>query len=159
MFDIYIHNDSFYKTEGLIDIVNFITGPIINVFRQEEINIFYKAGETPEEWDGTCYYEYSERRIEITLPSVEHYPQIYQINPELVGLYQNGIFFASFEEFALFLTCHEIYHIIKEDGKKKSLNLFNTETIKLLRLKLDEESECDIFALVKLNEYRNRDND
>jgi len=70
-----------------------------------------------------------------------------EINPELKGRYLSSVYLVSLEEFLVYITSHEVFHIYqwknpKEEGFGKKFGG-------------DDETAADLFAITRLSQWRN----
>jgi hypothetical protein len=98
-------------------------------------------------WDGVCYYE--ERVLYVFLSQTVEFPLVWWVNTELPGSYQRGMVFYSPAEYFVYCLAHELSHIWQFDNRRKKRLGDGFRSA-------DDETDADIYAILKLNEYRRK---
>jgi len=98
--------------------------------------------DTETEWDGSCFPEH--KTIYIHLNKNTEFPLIWWPSNEIEGKYMRGMVLLSPAEYFVYCVAHESRHIEQE-----------TCITKLAR---DDEADADLYAIIKLNEYRVKTN-
>lgn len=144
-----IHNESHVSTSQLIEIVKFCSPRHL---LKANFDILFTSGEDENDWDGTCYPD--ERKIEIIIPKKtrKNFPWVVEINHDFSDSYLRGVYVTNLTEFLIFLTGHELHHIVFEDDSEFSL--FDTKWMKFTQL--DEESLMDFAGLLLLGKWRRK---
>lgn len=97
------------------------------------------------DWDGTSW---DDGVIWINLNPKVKFPLTWWVNEEIKGKYLNGMYLNSPEEFFIYMCSHEIFHQVQ----------FRNPKIKFFHkiFKMDDESEADLYAIIKLTEWRKK---
>ena len=99
-------------------------------------------------WDGTAYDElegYPERVVHIVISPACSVPLIYAPNRVLEGSYLRTTYIETLEHLLVYMMAHEFRHCWQWDyPKTRRLGLDQDES---------SEQDCDIFAIIKLNEW------
>lgn len=99
-------------------------------------------------WDGDAWEMSNGGFVRICLAPTLKFPLVWNINPELPGQYLRQVtWFRDAKEMFLYLASHELRHLWQFEHEAK-LN----QICKLL--KIDDETDADIFALQMLSRYR-----
>lgn len=98
-------------------------------------------------WDGVCYYE--EKVLYVFLSQNIEFPLVWWVNTDFPQSYQRGMVFYSPTEYFIYCLAHELSHIWQYDNKRrKRLGTGFASS--------DDEMDADLFAILKLNEYRRK---
>lgn len=95
------------------------------------------------EWDGTAW---DDNRVQITIKEGVEFPLLLNINKHLKGRYLQQTFINSLDEFLVWITSHEIFHIYQWNNPDE-LGLGK-------QFGADDETSSDLFAAITLNKWR-----
>jgi len=105
----------------------------------------FKSVDYDVEWDGLCFYELG--KVFVHLKYGIEYPFVWWVNEDFKDSYQRGMILRSPEEYFVYCIAHEQSHINQTLTKKRLGKGYKGA---------DDEMDADIFAIIKLNEYRRK---
>jgi hypothetical protein len=98
-------------------------------------------------WDAMCYYE--EKIAYIFLSQAMEFPLVWWVNTSFKDSYQRGMAFYSPMEYFVYCFAHELSHIWQNENKRK-------KWLGAGMAGADAEMDADLYAILKLNEYRRK---
>lgn len=150
--EIILHNYSPYlNTDALTQIVKFVLPKNLpESIIVEFTDLWFDYNENDErvygenvEWDGTAYFP---NKVVITVSKDIKFPLNWWVNEDLPGKYIRGILLNNLEEFLVYCAAHELRHL-EQWFFKKLKPLYQD-------FKGDDETDSDLYAILKLNEWR-----
>lgn len=148
-----INNSNYLNSDFLEYLVKFICKGIESklpkfsieyhhlVFDEDKngVRIYFEDSE----WDGTAF---DDNRVWISVSQKIEFPTFWEINPELSGKYLTKIYLENLEEFLVWISSHEIFHIYQWKNPD--------EEMLGKRFGGDCETACDLFASMVLRRWR-----
>lgn len=99
-------------------------------------------------WDGTAYDElagYKGRVVHLVLSPECLFPQLWAPNRQLEGAYLRTTYLENASQLLVYLAAHEFRHCWQWDyPRRRRLGLEQT---------LSSEQDCDLYAIIKLNQW------
>jgi len=153
------HNDSDWPNCMINKAIRYAWRPIKNKVKIHISDRYYDhdthviSGEkvfTEEnfDWDATAFPELF--TIYVHLAHNNNYPMVWWVNSEFTESYQRGMVFFSPIEYFVYSFAHELSHIwqYENPNTKKWLGAGFPDA--------DYEMDADLYATIKLNEYRRK---